>query len=188
MRNIICFLLFTLLVLPLAGCENGDAPKIGVIDMTRLMRDCDLGKKGIKIIEEQQTKMQSQLDELQAKLEKNPSDENSLRELQRIYSTAQQSIQAEGENIVGQIFEAMQNVINNFREKNGYTLLIRAEAADSYDPSLDVTNAIMAEANKINMEFKPLPEDKSASKTENAPAKPEAQSKPDDKENQDSKK
>ena len=152
-------LLICALMLPLAACENpsAPAPKIGIVDVNRLMRDCNMGKAGLKQIEDLQAKMQKQLDDIQTKLEKNPADEGAMRELQKVYATSQQQIQAEGENIVSQIMEAVQGAMDEFRQKNGYAILLRQEAADAFDPALDVTSAMLAEVNKIRIDFKPLP-------------------------------
>lgn len=115
-----------------------------------------MGKAGLKKIEALQAKMQSQLDEIQAKLEKNPSDEAAMREMQKVFGAAQQQMQAEGENIANQIFDAIQKSIDNYRKSNGYAVLIRQDALASYDPALDVTDEVMREANKLSIEFKPL--------------------------------
>lgn len=140
----------------LVACNEGQAPKIGVVDLNRLMRDSVLGKAGLKFIESQQTELQAQLDAIQDRLEKNPADEAAMQELQKVYSASQQRMQAEGQNVVGLLFDSIQKELNTYREKNGYLLLIRAEAVDSYDPSLDVTNAIMGEVDKLKLEFKPV--------------------------------
>lgn len=139
----------------LAACNDGQGGKLGVVDMNRLMRDSAPGKAGLKFIESQQTELQGRLDALQDKLEKNPSDDAAMQELQKVYAAAQQKIQAEGQQVVTQLFDAIQKTLDSYRSQNGYAVLIRAEALDSYDPALDITGAVMAEVDKLRIDFKP---------------------------------
>lgn len=156
--NIALPLIF-ILALAVAACENDSAQsaKIGTVDLNRLMRESAAGKEGIKFIEAQQTEMQKSLDEIQDKLEKNPQDAEAMQELQRLYASSQQRIQAEGQNIASQILDLIQRVMNEFRKKNNYAVLIGTDALASYDPALDVTNALLSEVNKEKIDFKPLP-------------------------------
>lgn len=130
--------------------------KVGVVDLNRLMRDSVPGKAGIKFIEAQQTKLQAELDAIQDNLEKNPTDEAAMQRLQKVYAASQQQIQSAGQNVVGALFDSISGVLNGYREKNGYAMLIRSEALDSFDPKLDVTNAILAEVDKLNIDFKAI--------------------------------
>lgn len=153
--------IFLALALLLTACDGeqganiGAAGKIGVVDVNRLMRDSVPGKAGLKYIESQQTELQSALDALQDKLEKNPKDNAAAEELQKTYISSQQKIQSEGQAVLAKLLEAIQVVLDEYRQKNGYMMLIRIEALDSYDKSIDITNAIMSEVDKIKMEFEP---------------------------------
>lgn len=158
--------LFIIMVLCclMAACNDSQgvntassAPKIGVVDLNRLMRDSAPGKEGLKFIESRQSGLQAELDAIQDKLEKNPADEQAMRDLQRVYAASQQQIQTEGQDVVGALFDAIQGALNTFRAKNGYAMLIRMEALDSFDPALDVTNAVMEDVDKIKIDFSALP-------------------------------
>lgn len=172
------------------ACNDNSAsqPKIGVVDLNKLMRDSVPGKEGIKFIEAQQSKLQKELDAIQDKLEKNPEDQAAMQELQSVYATSQQQMQADGQSVVGTLFDAIQEQLNAYREKNGYAMLIRAEALDSFDPKLDITSSIMEQIDKLKIEFKPAPpqtasapaiimegdlEEKSAEPAKTEPAKDE---------------
>lgn len=135
-----------------------DQAKYGVVDMAKLMRDSAPGKAGIKFIETQQAAMQKRLDEVQAKLEKDPKDQALMQELQRVYASSQQKIQAEGQNAANAIFDVVQKVVEKFRKDNGYAFLMSAETLVSFNPDLDVTAAVLKELDKEKVEFKPLPE------------------------------
>lgn len=142
----------------ICACDESPTAKFGVVDMNRLMRESVPGKAGLKFIEEQQTRLQSELDAIQDKLEKNPGDENAIQELQKVYSVSQQKIQTEGQRVVTILFDSIQNTLNTYRERNGYAALIRTEALDSYDPSMDITNAVMTEVDMLKLEFEPARE------------------------------
>lgn len=151
-------LLIFALFLAVPAAAQDSAPKIGVVDIARLMRDSVPGKDGVKFIEAQQAQMQKQLDEVQAKLEKNPEDQAVMQELQRVYGTAQQKIQAEGANVANMIFDAVQKTIDKYRADNGYDILLGADATASYSKAIDVTDAILALVDTQKLEFKPLPD------------------------------
>lgn len=168
-----------LLALSLLACQEQSGqpaqPKIAVVDMARLMRDSVPGKDGVKFIESMQTDMQKKLDEIQDRLEKNPQDEEAMRELQRVYSSSQQRMQAEGQNVVNILLDAVQRVLNSYRESQGYDIIVGTDALAAFNPKIDVTEAVMAEVDKQKITFKPLPENALPSQAlgEDAPAKAE---------------
>ena len=66
-----------LLSLMLIACQQGEGTsqsKLAVVDMTRIMRDSEAGKAGVKHLEALQADMQEQLNAIQGRLEKNASD------------------------------------------------------------------------------------------------------------------
>ena len=145
--------------------ETKDAqPKLAVVDMARIMRDSEPGKAGVKFLEGLQAGMQDKLNAIQARLEKDPKDEAAQKELQGVYMTAQQRMQAEQQNVVNLLYDTIQRVLNTYREQQGYDVIISAEVAAAFNPKADVTTAVIAEVNKQKIDFKPLPE----------PAAPEA--------------
>lgn len=162
MRNYFILPLLVLLGLTLLACQEqsgqSSQPKIAVVDMARLLRDSVPGKDGVKFIEGLQSKMQTDLDAIQDKIEKNPQDEAAMRDLQRVYATSQQRMQAEGQNVVNILMDTVQRVLNAYRASKDYDVIIGADATATFNPAIDVTNEVMAEVDKQKIEFKPLPE------------------------------
>lgn len=154
----VCLVLALALCLGSAGCDNHDSPKIGVVDLNRLMAESAPGKAGLQFIESQQKELQARLDAIQDRIEKNPNDEAAMQELQAVYAASQQKIQTEGQAVVTRLLESIQKTVDAFRKDNGYSMLIRKEALDSVEPSLDVTEAIMAQVNKLDLNFAPAQE------------------------------
>lgn len=170
------FLVLSLLVLCLAvsGCQQTQEPavKVGVVDMNRLLRDSEPGKEASRFLEGMQKEIQQQIDDVQARLGKDPENENLQRELQAIYMGGQQRINAEQQNVVSQLLDLTQRLVNNYRKANGLSVVLGTDVAVAYDPALDVTNALLDEMNKQKVNFvsvsNPQPEAPAAAE---APAK-----------------
>jgi outer membrane protein len=157
-------LLALIFLLPALTGFFGSAPKLAVVDMQRVMRDSEPARAGVKFLEDLHAGMQEKIQAIEARLEQNPQDEAAQKELQAVYMTSQQRMQAEQQNVVTLLYDAIQRVMNAYREQNGYELILNAEVAAAFSPALDVTTAVIAEVNKQKVEFKPLMKE---------PAKPE---------------
>lgn len=146
-----------MLSLMLIACQQGEGssqPKLAVVDMTRIMRDSEAGKAGVKHLEALQADMQEQLNTIQGRLEKNANDADAQKELQTVYMMSQQRMQVEQQNVVNVLYDTMQRIINAYRTEKGYALIISSEAAASFDPKADVTTDIIAAMNKQKVDFK----------------------------------
>lgn len=182
MRILFAFPLLVVIGLILAGCEaqqkQPEQLKIAVVDMGSLMRDSAPGKAGVKYLEAMQAGMQKELDAIQDKIERNPDDEDAMRELQRIYASSQQRVQAESQNVINTLLNVVQRVLNNFREKNGYAVMIGSDAMASFDPKIDVTSQVMSELDKQEVKYQPLPENPLGQEPKAEESKAEAAEKP----------
>ncbi len=70
-----------LLSLMLIACQQGEGSsqaKLAVVDMTRVMRDSEAGKAGVKHLESLQADMQAQLNDIQKRLEPLANDKRPL--------------------------------------------------------------------------------------------------------------
>lgn len=150
--------------------ENAAQPKLAVVDMARIMRDSEPGKAGVKFLEGLQTEMQGKLNEIQARLEKDPNDEAAQKELQSVYMASQQRMQAEQQNVVNLLYDAVQRTVNAYREQKGYDVILSTEGAASFNPKVDVTSALIAEVNKQKLDFKPVAAGSPAPEAGAAPA------------------
>jgi outer membrane protein len=159
-------LLALLFLLPALTGFFGSAPKIAVVDMQRIMRDSEPAKAGVKFLEDMHAGMQEQIKAIEARLEKNPQDKEAQNELQSVYMNSQQRMQAEQQNVVTLLYDALQRVMNAYRERSGYEIILNAEVAAAYAPSLDVTTPVIGEMNKQHMEVRSV--FKEAAKPENA--------------------
>lgn len=148
--------LLALLALALPGCQQeSSAPRnsTAVVDMMRVMRDSVPGKAGVKYLESIQSEMQKKLDEIQARLEKDPKNEGAMQDLQKVYAASQQRMQAEQQNVVNMLNDTIQRVLNAYREKHNLEVIIASDAAMAYSPKIDVTEAIIGEVDRQKVEF-----------------------------------
>ena len=146
-----------LLSLMLIACQQGEGTsqsKLAVVDMTRIMRDSEAGKAGVKHLEALQADMQEQLNAIQGRLEKNANDADAQKELQTVYMMSQQRMQVEQQNVVNLLYDTIQRVINTYRTEKGYTVIISTEAAAAFDSKSDVTNEVLELVNKQKLDFK----------------------------------
>lgn len=156
------FMAVPLLLLSLlcAACQQGEekasGPSIAVVDLVRVMRDSEAGKAGIKYLEDMRAGIQKQLDDIQAKLEKDPENEQLQRQLQTVYMSAEQQMGEEQQNVLFQLQNVTKRVMDEFRKAKGYDVLLSAETLSSYDEKLDVTNDLLVEMNKQKVNFAPL--------------------------------
>lgn len=158
------------LSLLLGACQNpfsGSSPKVGVVDLSRLVTDSNPGKAARTFLENMQKDFNDRLTSLSKQAQDNQKDEKAAQQLQSTYMNLQQRMQAEEQNVNNALLEHVLSVIKKYREQNGLTVILRSEAALDYDKSLDVTEQLLAEVNKQNIEFKPVTHDE---KPQAAPA------------------
>ena len=109
------------------------------------------------------------------------NDEALRARFQKTFVGYQQIVNAEQQKVVQQINGLMQKTLEDFRTKNGYSVIMNAEGLLAFDPKSDVTKDVIAEMDKTKVTFAPVKlepitaapkaDDKAAPK---ADAKPEA--------------
>ena len=166
MRTISAIALCLMLVFATTGCA---ASKIAVVDPARLFQESEPGKAGIEHLKQLEAAMQEQLKTAQGMIEKAPNDEALRARFQKTFVGVQQ------------INGLMQKTLEDFRTKNGYSVIMNAEGLLAFDPKSDVTKDVIAEMDKTKVTFAPVKlepitaapkaDDKAAPK---ADAKPEA--------------
>ena len=155
------------------ACEQ-QGNSIAVADLQRVMRDCDAGKKGVDKLNAMAREAEEKLKPLQEKLDKKPDDADLQAQFQQMLMPMQQRMQSEQQNMMNQLVDATLRVVNKYREQKGYALILPADVAFSNDPKLDITNELIAEVNKENIEFTPLPDPKQPEAKQSGEAAPEA--------------
>lgn len=160
-------LLFSLL---LGACQEQQDSKqnIAVVDLSRLVRDSEPGKAAQTFLENMQKQFNDRLVQLQAKVQADSKDTAAAQELQKIYMSLQQRMQAEEQNVNNVLFDHVLRTVKQFREQKGYKAVLRSEAALDFDKSLDVTDQLLDAVNKQTVEFKPVTKDEAPEQKKDA--------------------
>ena len=143
----------------LSGCTNpfdSSAPNVAVVDSTRVFKESEPGKAGIKHLESLHESMQAELNTLQQALQDKPKDETLQQTLQEKYMVYQQRISAEQQHVINTLNEAIQKALDVCRVQQKLALIVGTDVVLSYGPAADVTAAVIQEVNKTKVEFKPI--------------------------------
>ncbi len=144
-------------------------PKIGYVDLQRALNESEAGKRAKEEFKVQVDKLQASLkkqkdeiDSLKDQLEKKSlvmkEDERGnleedyrkkLRDFERNYKDSQADLQKKDNELTGVIIKDLQEIIRNYGEREGYTLILEnTSSAVLYgSKSADLTDAIMQEYN-----------------------------------------
>ena len=157
----VSYLLPALLIAALlsGGCINpfdSSAPSVAVVDSTRIFKESEPGKAGIKHLEILHESMQAELNALQQALQDKPNDETLQQKLQEKYMVYQQRINAEQQHVINTLNEAIQKALDVCRIQQKLALIVGTDMALSYGPAADITTAVIYEVNKTKVEFKPI--------------------------------
>jgi outer membrane protein len=153
----------TVLIASVALAEG--APKIGYVDLQRALNESESGRKAKEEFKVQVDKLQAHLkrqkddiDSLKDQLEKksvvmkeeeraNLEDEyrRKLRDFERNYKDSQADLQKKDNELTGAIIKDLQEVIRDYGEREGYTLILEAtSSAVLYGTkSADLTDEVM---------------------------------------------
>jgi outer membrane protein len=154
-----------LCALMLGACNEKPAVEqknIGVVDVSRALRDSEAGKAGMKFLENVQKNMLADVEKTQAKIKADPKNEAAQQELQMAYMALQQRFQAEQQNVIGRLNDIFQRVLDTYRTENKLVAVMASDIALSFDKSADVTDAVIAAMNKEKVEFTPVAEPEAA--------------------------
>ncbi len=145
------------------------APKIGYVDLQRALNESEAGKKAKEEFKVQVDKLQAQLkkqkddiDAMKDQLEKkavvmkeeergNLEDDyrRKLRDFERNYKDSQADLQKKDNELTGVIIKDLQEVIRDYGEHEGYTLILEStSSAVLYGTkNADLTDEIMKHYN-----------------------------------------
>jgi len=167
------------LVLCLGACEQSsskNAPTVGIVDLSRLVRDSEPGKAANAFLEKTQKSFNDRILALQDKLQADTKDEKVRAEFQTLYLSLQQRMQAEEQNVNNVLLDHILRTVKEYRQQKGLGAIVRSEAVLDYDKALDITDMVLDNLNKKNIEFKAVTSDEPKAEDDKAPAeaKPEA--------------
>lgn len=143
--------------------------KVGVVDMDKIFRNSESGKKALKELEDKFKPMQSDLESKKNELDKLREDfqkqgvamsadarskkeaelQKRARDFQDLLQNSQRTMKGEEDRLAKPIIESVFRLIKEYGKKNKYTMIIERNAGLLYfDETVDLTQTIISELNK----------------------------------------
>ena len=171
-KKVLCLSVLSLVFIIVSGLllPAAAGTKVGYINLNRLVKESTQGKTASANIEkmklEKQAVISKKLEEinatkidLQAKNELLKEDEkkdrldslNSLiKEYKRMITDAKEDIEKEDRALVAQILKQADSALKKVAKKKKFTMILKDPNAIGYlDPSVDITDDVLKELNKL---------------------------------------
>ncbi|MFV0422828.1 OmpH family outer membrane protein [Oleidesulfovibrio sp.] len=171
MRKHVVLVIVTLIVAAmLSGCNQAakTSPSVGVVDMTRVYEESTAAKAGQQYLETLAEEARKEFEGMQADLKGAEGNEEATQKVSEAVNDLRNRINAAQQRVMVALDDGLKGVLQAYRTSKGFDVLIHKESAISYSQSIDVTDDIIAELNKVTLDFN----DKNA--TEAPEAKEEA--------------
>lgn len=162
--------LFTALAFLLLVSTAAAQGTVGVVDMPRIIKDCEAGQQARASLQETFKSTQEDLDKQKAELEKMRADlqnqslvlsqaakvdkeeefKRRIRDLQDAMQSFQRRYKIEEEKISGPIVTIIFETLQEYGKKNGYSMIVDGNNAGVLFAAekTNITDAIIAEVNK----------------------------------------
>lgn len=162
------FLILCICVLLPVSALAEEALKIGILDLQRVLNECDAGKKakadlealiksketeiedkGVKI-EKLKSELQKQASVLSSEAKKSKEDEYEklLRDYQRIVQDSQAEVKKKEGELTEAIIRGVHELVDDMGKKEGYTIIIEKTLALYLNEDLDITDEVIQRYNK----------------------------------------
>lgn len=143
--------------------EEAPRPAVGVVQTVQVYEQSRLAKTATERLEKLQNEAMAKLDAMQKEIsaaEEAKDDVKKQRlqvEMQQQLYTMQGALEAEQQNVLKLIQDAMQKVIGECRAEKGMTVVFEAGAVLSYEQAVDMTSEIVTRLDQEKVDFGPLP-------------------------------
>jgi len=138
------------------GGTTSAGASVALIDQNRLFMESQAGKQGMEMLQSMSADLQAQLQAMQEEMAKEGTEEENQersRRFQQTLSAAQARMGAEQNRIVGTLQDNVDEVLTEYRKQRGIAVILPLESALSHDPSMDITDEIIAALDKRKIEF-----------------------------------
>ena len=153
MRNALVPLLMLTACLVLNGCVP---PRISVVNASRIYQESDAGKAGIAHLEQVEKEVKGKAEAAQRLAEAMPDNSAMPMSLQQFFVACQEAMNNAQQEAVNSVQELINQSIALYRERNKVAIIMQSDAVLSSDPTVDVTDAVIAEMNKSSISFAPV--------------------------------
>jgi Skp family chaperone for outer membrane proteins len=143
------------LLLAVGGCarQHGEVQRIGVVDINRVFQESQAGQQGMAYLQSINEEFRKTFEELQAEIEED--EEANAQKMQQAIMEYQARINHEQERIVTLLNEEFATLLESFRRDNNYVVLLSNEAVLSAGEGADVTDRIIQEFDRIQLDLQP---------------------------------
>ena len=170
MRKSILLMTVLGLVLLSAACNRQPAVSqdmdaaIAVVDSNRVMLESEPGQAAMEYLRGLSQELQGELQGMQGAMDQNQTEEQAQL-LQEKFQASQERMGAEQNRIIAILNNAYEQQLEDYREAHGISVILSQESAISFSPSADITEEIIAEMNKLDIDLQEVVEDSAASST-----------------------
>lgn len=165
-----------LLVSLLAACDSGAGKSVAVVDLTKVQTTSALVVKVSEHLDAYRGKLMAGALEAEKAFQENETDETRQAYLDAV-DGFEKAVAAEEQRIFTTLSGSIDRILAEYREQNGIQAILIKDTVLSYDDSLDITAAVTAALDKVELDLV-LPEDASGATPEAAEAAPETDEKP----------
>lgn len=152
----------------LSGCNQSakTSPSVGVVDMTRVYEESAAAKAGQQYLESLAEEARKEFEGMQAELQVAEGSEQATQRVHEAVNDLRNRITAAQQRVMVALDDGLKDVLQSYRISKGYDVLIHKESVISFDQSVDVTDEIITELNKVTLNFdeKSIPEPAEAPK------------------------
>lgn len=138
-------------LLVLAAC-NQQAPSIGVIDEAVAFRDNKAAEAAMEHLKQKSAPLQEAAEKAYKAMQAEENEETSGA-YREAMGKLQSVMGAEQQRIVSLLNEEFNKVIDDYRKTNGLAVVVAKKSVLSMDESVDITQGVIAEMNKVSIDF-----------------------------------
>ncbi len=157
MRMIVRVLLVALLALGLAACQQEQPkpkPSVGVVDMETVFKTSQGGKDAVAHLETIGKSLETEFGRLQEIGQNAPENVELQQQLGTIFQGLQKSFEGAQQEDFNVLNESYLAALEKCRVEAGMLVVLNKQAVQKADPSVDLTDKVIAEMNKTKIAFK----------------------------------
>ena len=162
----------------LVGCTDdsnkAQEPKVAVLNMGLMFQTSKASQAAMEYMTKVEKDLQEELEKAIQSLPKGADGnvaQDSMPQAQKLYAEVQQRYNAEQQMVLTRLNTLATETVDEYRTAHKLDVIIRSDQTFSFNPEIDVTEAVIALMNNKEISFKPmLPETPQGSGAGNATA------------------
>lgn len=148
----------------LVGCNEEKAPapqepKVAVLNLSVVFQTSKASVAAAEYMTKMESELQSELEKASASLTKDAEgnvSKDDMPKLQKIFGELQQRYNAEQQMVLTRLNTMATETVDEYRKQHNLEVIIRSDQAFSYDPAIDITEAIIKLMDTKQISFEPM--------------------------------